>query len=80
MFYPGYNMFESGCNMLDMSGCNLLEQAATCPGATRSNSWHHVLLQHARSGCNFMLHFVTANCFYGFDIFLVALPAKLKMF
>jgi hypothetical protein len=65
-------MFESGRNILD--------QAATCSGATRSNSRQHVLLQHAQTGCNFMLHFVTANRFYGFDIFLVALPAKLKMF
>jgi hypothetical protein len=63
-----------------MSGCNLLEQAATCSAATCSNSWQHVLLQHARTGCNFMLHFVTANRFYGFDVILVALPTKLKMF
>jgi hypothetical protein len=42
-----------------MSGCNMLEQAATCPAATCSNRRQHVWLQHAQtdgnmSGCNML--------------------------
>ncbi len=65
---------RSGSNM---SGCNLLEQAATCPGATRSNSWQHVLLEHARTGI-FMLHFVTANRFMVSISFLLHCQQSLK--
>jgi hypothetical protein len=58
----------------------MFEQAATCPAVTCSNRWQHVRLQHARTGGNFMLHFVTTSHFYGLiDAILVALAAKLKI-
>jgi hypothetical protein len=56
-----------------MSGCNMLEKAATCPAATCSKKRQHVRLQHARTGCNMsgynMLEQAAAFCynrhFYG---------------
>jgi hypothetical protein len=55
-----------------MSGCNMLKQA---------NMLEHIRLQHARTGCNIMLCFVTTSQFYGLlDAILFALQAKLEIF
>jgi hypothetical protein len=41
----------------------------------------YVRLQHAQTGCNIMLNFVTTSHFYGLlDDILIALPAKLTIF
>jgi hypothetical protein len=60
-----------------LSGYKMLEPAATFPAATCSNRRQHVPLQHARTGCNIMLHFDTTSHFYGLlDVILVALQTK----
>jgi hypothetical protein len=50
----------------NMSVCNMLQQAATCPVAT--------------CGCNIMMHFVTTSHFYSLlDVILIAMP-QFKIF
>jgi hypothetical protein len=61
-----------------MSGCSMLEQAATCPAATCLNP---LAATCPAATCSNRLHFVTTSHFYRhLDVILVALPTKLKIF
>jgi hypothetical protein len=53
----------------------MLVEVATSPTATWLNCQQHVQLQHAETGCSFMLHFYVL-----LNVILVALPTKLKIF
>jgi hypothetical protein len=63
----------------NMSGCNMLEQATTCPATTCLNRQKHVRVQHARtggnmSGCNMLEQATTSFLNTFISIFIIFIP------